>query len=88
MRYSHLIFMIIENSRVQANSKYMIHQKRQADTHVINHNQLFPDSMIINAKHYFFKTEMENKAKTQNVDSNKFMETWSMSIGPGDKGDV
>ena len=32
--------------------------------------------------------EMENKAKTQNVDSNKFIETWSMSIGPGDKGDV
>ena len=31
---------------------------------------------------------MENKAKTQNVDSNKFIETWSLSIGPGDKGDV
>lgn len=25
---------------------------------------------------------MENKAKTQNVDSNKFIETWSMSIWP------
>lgn len=27
MRYNYLIFMIIENSQLQANSKYMIHQR-------------------------------------------------------------